>query len=212
MYIKKDQWEIIMARQLILKNYIDDIIELIEQGTSEKNISQILGFSHNNLTRWKERGRKALKKPKDDLDNNDELCIELFQAVIQSRKVLTNGYMMKIKEDPSWQSAAWWLERNYPKAFARRVEFDPEELEKWLNRNFSESVVNLILSLMENGDEDFTKVQEYLEQHLSELYGSPDGSTGASALEGPVEAIPSRESTMAPEQKHAELATEGTDN
>ena len=201
-----------MTKPLILKQHIDDIIDLFEQGASEKNISQILQFSHNNLTRWKNRGRDALKKKKKDRDENDELCIELFQSMIQSRKVLSKDYMMKIKEDPSWQSAAWWLERNYPKAFARRVEFDPEELEKWLNRNFSESVVNLILSLMENGDEDFTKVQEYLEQHLSELYGTPDDSTGASALEGPVEAVPSRESTMAPEQKYAELATEGTDN
>ena len=54
-----------------------------------------------------------------------------------------------------------------PKAFGKRIQFDPEQVEKWLNANYPSKTVDLILTILENADEDFSQVQGNLEEQLS---------------------------------------------
>jgi hypothetical protein len=59
---------------------------------------------------------------------NDERKPEFSEAVkkaeFQGNDKLRDLSVRKIVEDKSWQSGAWWLERNFPKEFANKTGID----------------------------------------------------------------------------------------
>ena len=55
---------------------------------------------------------------------NDERKVEFLEAIKKAegdgKDFIKDVCKTRIIDDPSWQSAAWWLERNYPEEFGRR--------------------------------------------------------------------------------------------
>jgi hypothetical protein len=89
------------------KEHIDIIIECLEKGYGRVESCKAAGISYKTFTRWMKKSQfcQIIKKSESiGRDVNKEQC---------KRRILT---------DASWQSAAWWLERNYPDEFRNRAD------------------------------------------------------------------------------------------
>ena len=88
------------------KHHIEKIVESLRNGDGRVRACKIANISYETFMRWinsQNEFYEAIKKAEDV--GNDKL------KDIHKRKIL---------EDKSWQSGAWWLERNYPDEFRNR--------------------------------------------------------------------------------------------
>lgn len=82
------------------------MLSALQSGEGRMNACKIAGIEHTTLLRWEEK----------DADFADQVK----KAEIQGNTKIKDIVKRRIIEDKSWQSAAWWLERNYPDEFAQR--------------------------------------------------------------------------------------------
>jgi len=100
--------------------------ELIEQcriailnHSSASVTCELTGISRDTFYRWLKEGEVS----------NGGLKRDFFDAVTRARGMSKAVLTQRIANDPSWQAAAWLLERLYPKEYGRRkviVYVDPE--------------------------------------------------------------------------------------
>lgn len=92
------------------KEVVDRIIETLQNGDGRVAACENAGISYETFTVW------MREKPEfsESVKKAEETGMDRIMDV-QIRKILSND---------SWQSAAWWLERNYPERFGKRDSHD----------------------------------------------------------------------------------------
>jgi len=81
----------------------------IGKGMSYADACTLSGISYSTFKKWQQKAEAGVK---EYLFFLDELKKAKAMGKLQNIK--------KIREDSSWQSAAWLLERQYPEEFGRR--------------------------------------------------------------------------------------------
>ena len=89
--------------------FVKDAARLAEGGLRNVDICKALGIHESTLYAW-------LKDEKNPLAR--ELSEELEKARAK-RKAFMIQTITKAAREGTWQAAAWWLERCYPKEFAK---------------------------------------------------------------------------------------------
>ena len=94
------------------KPHIDALINALMDGNGRVRSCKMANIDHQTLLNWE----------RDDSEFSDRIK----EAEIQGNVKLKDLQKRKILEDKSWQSGAWWLERNYPEEFRNRQEVKHE--------------------------------------------------------------------------------------
>lgn len=89
--------------------FVKDATRLAEGGLKNVDICKALGIHESTLYAWLQAPRKPLE---------EELYEELEKARAK-RKAFMIQTITKAAREGTWQAAAWWLERCYPKEFAK---------------------------------------------------------------------------------------------
>ena len=101
------------------EHHISKIVTELENGGGRVRACKIANISYETFSDWyknKSEFSELIKKAEDT--GNDRI------KDLQKRKII---------EDKSWQSGAWWLERNYPDEFAKRA---PKEKDEKTNHEY----------------------------------------------------------------------------
>jgi transposase len=92
------------------KEVVDRIIETLERGDGRVAACENAGVSYQTFLRW--------------IDEKSEFCELIKKAEENGLDRIKDVQIQKILSNDSWQSAAWWLERNYPERFGKRDSHD----------------------------------------------------------------------------------------
>ena len=166
----------------------DDILngieELASKGLTHKAIIDILELNLDTFYKWKRKGLKALNKDPKDRSDNEHKYVQMCQSLKKGQTKCLKASLDKIQDDPSWRSAAWFLERVYPKHFAQRTEFDPEGLDKWLRSKFSQETIDVIYTAMENDHENRSEIQSDIDESGRSASELPEANRGSDVEDG----------------------------
>jgi len=91
------------------------IVDAMRAGNYAETAACLAGISVATLRNWLRDGRRNL---------SPELA-EFARSVAQARAIAEVRDLEKIGRDPSWQAAAWRLERRHPKRWGRR-KYEPK--------------------------------------------------------------------------------------
>jgi hypothetical protein len=91
------------------------IVDAMHAGNYLETAAALAGISVATLRNWLRVGRRG---------ESPELA-DFAQAVTQARAIAEVRDLDRIGRDPSWQSAAWRLERRHPKRWGRR-KYEPK--------------------------------------------------------------------------------------
>ena len=125
------------------------IIDLASLGYKKKDIAEIVGVDPTTMNKWKNIGKRSLEKDPKTHTEHERRCVIVNQGIQQGEVPVLIEAHRKIVDSDSWSAAAWLLERRLPKLYAKRIQFDPDELDKYLRLNFSENTVDQIYAAME---------------------------------------------------------------
>lgn len=92
------------------KDHIDKILRSLEEGEGRVNAVMAGGINYATFMRWMRKYSNFAKDIKSAEDTGNDKLEDICK-----RRVLN---------DPSWQSAAWWLERNLPEKYRNRAEMN----------------------------------------------------------------------------------------
>ena len=56
----------------------------------------------------------------EDLTDSQVNLLEFLESVKKARATAESGHLAQVRDDPSWQSSAWWLERSFPDRWGRK--------------------------------------------------------------------------------------------
>ena len=90
------------------KEHIDIIIASLNEGDGRVRACQKANISYQCFLDW--------------MENKIEFSESVKKAEINGNDKIKDICKRRIIEDKSWQSAAWWLERNYKTEFASRTD------------------------------------------------------------------------------------------
>lgn len=94
------------------KETVDIFIECLDNGSGRVNAAKAANISYQCFLNWM---KDETKSDFQELVKNSEYC---------GKDQNKENCKQKILKDPSWQSAAWWLERNHPEEFGKRQEIN----------------------------------------------------------------------------------------
>lgn len=97
-------------RSKLTPEFIKDATRLAEGGLKNVDICKALGIHESTLYDWLQHPERS--------PLHAELTEELEKARAK-RKAFMIQTITKAAREGTWQAAAWWLERCYPKEFAR---------------------------------------------------------------------------------------------
>ncbi len=89
--------------------HIDPLLKALEDGEGRVRACKMINIAYQTFLRWLEDSEFCERIKKAEADGNDRI------KDLQKRKII---------EDKSWQSGAWWLERNYPEEFKLRQDLN----------------------------------------------------------------------------------------
>lgn len=87
------------------------IIEAMRCGNFLESAAALAGVSVSSVRNWIRAGRRG----------QSPALAEFARAVAKARAEAEIADLNHIREDPSWQAAAWRLERRHPKRWGRRT-------------------------------------------------------------------------------------------
>lgn len=150
-----------MARPTKLnKSMLKKIEENVAVGLPEKYIADLLKVNWATWYEWKRKAKIALKKKEEDLTDNEKIYIEFHDHLMSGYAARVKKNLIRVVEDPSPKMSLEWLERFDPKTFGKKVEFDPEDLDKWLRSRFTAETIDIIYTAMENDNETRSTTSE----------------------------------------------------
>jgi hypothetical protein len=88
--------------------HIDPLIKSLEDGEGRVRACKIANIDYQTLLNW--------------IDDKVEFLELVKKAEAKGNDRIKDLQKRKIIEDKSWQSGAWWLERNFPDEFKNRSE------------------------------------------------------------------------------------------
>jgi len=92
------------------KHHIDKIITALEDGQGRVRAVASAGITYQTLLNWMRDDLEFLEAVKKAEDTGNDKIKDICKR--------------RIIEDKSWQSGAWWLERNYPDQYRERKNID----------------------------------------------------------------------------------------
>jgi len=109
--------------------HIDPFLQALKDGQGRVRACKIANIDYQTFLNWCESNIEFLESVKKaEADGNDKI------KDMQKRKII---------EDPSWQSGAWWLERNFPDEFRERRDVNLGTTKKTIDELFpSEEELN----------------------------------------------------------------------
>ena len=106
-----------MGRSKLTDNSQQVIVDAILLGMYQEQAALLAGIHRGTFYRWMERGQTGL--PEDEPYRDFRDAVEKARAEAEARKLKA----IHIAADTgTWQAAAWWLERSFPKRWGRKVE------------------------------------------------------------------------------------------
>ena len=117
------------ARSLLTIERQQRIVQSILAGNYEETAALAGGISKPTFHRWMARGRDCPAPTVTDdgvTAHTDERYRLFHEAVIEARAQAEERNVMIIQQaaQTTWQAAAWWLERSFPKRYGRRNDTD----------------------------------------------------------------------------------------
>ncbi|MBN2167605.1 MAG: hypothetical protein JW738_00045 [Actinobacteria bacterium] len=103
-------------RPKLTKELQERICQLISAGNYIKTACQASGISEQTYINWKKWGEKR----------SAGIYFEFFEAVkkAEATAIARNIAVIQTASRDSWQAAAWWLERKYPKEWGRKGQLE----------------------------------------------------------------------------------------
>lgn len=105
------------------------IVEALQQGNYIETAARYAGITPAAYYKWMNRGIEERQHRDDghEADPSLDIYVQFVEAVEKARsqaEMRNVGLIQKAAVDGTWQAAAWYLERSYPKRWGRsdRVE------------------------------------------------------------------------------------------
>lgn len=129
-----------MPKPKLTKELAKEFVKLVESGATNADACAYIGVNESTFYRW-------LQNPKTEAERG--LCNDLKKADAR-RKLWHLRKIQQASENGAWQASAWYLERRYPREYAKpevqlRVDMKPEEVQTASN----ESLLGLAKQLEE---------------------------------------------------------------
>lgn len=134
-----------MAKEKLKQEYIQECVKLKRAGVNDKDIAHYIGVRPETFSVW-------MNHPKTELQSN------LSEALKKAESEAKAAALSKIQEagmkKGNWQALAWWLERKFPREFARpEVQLQREMMEK-NTEQLLETFSDVIVKIRETANED----------------------------------------------------------
>jgi hypothetical protein len=102
--------------------HIDPLLKSLADGEGRVRACKIANINYQTFLNWMADNVEFLESVKKaEADGNDRI------KDLQKRKII---------EDKSWQSGAWWLERNFPDEFKNRSDINLGSVHKTIDEIF----------------------------------------------------------------------------
>lgn len=117
-----------MPKPKLTKELEQEIIQLAASGATNADICDYIGVNESTFYRW-------LKNPKTEAEH--KLCNDIKKAYTK-RKLWHLRKIQQASENGAWQASAWYLERRYPREYAKpevqlRVDMKPDQVQSASN-------------------------------------------------------------------------------
>ena len=110
------------------KHHINLIIKSLQNGDGRVNACKKANIHYSTFLDW--------------IENKPEFSEAIKKAEMTGNDKIKDICKRKIIEDKSWQSGAWWLERNFPDEYKERKNVDGELKQE----------INIIVDSKKTGD------------------------------------------------------------
>lgn len=129
-----------MPKPKLTKELAKEFVKLVEAGATNADACAYIGVDESTFYRW-------LKNPKTEPER--QLCNDI-KAAETKRKLWHLRKIQQASDNGAWQASAWYLERRYPREYAKpevqlRVDMKPEDVQTASN----ESLLGLAKQLEE---------------------------------------------------------------
>lgn len=108
---------------LLSKERIDKLYQELSRGVPIRHACTIAGISKETYYHWRKKA-KELPEDEESWDSHQILLAYFKEKSEEGLALAVASRVEKIRIDPSWQSAAWWLERMDNENFGRRQTID----------------------------------------------------------------------------------------
>ena len=90
--------------------HIEPLLKALKEGQGRVRACKVVDIHYSTFLDW--------------MQNKAEFSEAVKKAEAVGEDKIADICRRRIIEDPSWQSAAWWLERNFPERYANRERQD----------------------------------------------------------------------------------------
>lgn len=114
-----------MGRRPILNTEIQTrIVEALSGGNYLDTAAHYAGIAPSTLYNWLDRGRRELSRQQNDHEprEDEQIYVDFLESVEKARsraEVQSVALIRKAAMEGTWQAAAWFLERSYPRKWGR---------------------------------------------------------------------------------------------
>lgn len=113
-----------MAKTKLTTERQAQIVEALRNGNYIETAARYAGITPQAFWKWMKRGTEERQAIEDGADPNpdEEIYVDFVDAVEKARgqsEMRNVGLIQKAAVDGTWQAAAWFLERSYPKRWGR---------------------------------------------------------------------------------------------
>ena len=105
----------------LTKETFDIIIDRLNRGNYLVTAAAEAGITNATLHAWIRKGREFSQLNRELDPIKEQPFSDFFIATEKARAVAEVKAVDKIRQDPSWQSSAWYLERSAPQRWGRVV-------------------------------------------------------------------------------------------
>lgn len=105
---------------------IEALLNYLRLGNYINQACAMVGLAESTFHYWRKEAEKIEKNletgeiAETDLLDSDVRLLEFLESVKKARATAESYHLGKVREDPSWQSSAWWLERSFPDRWGRK--------------------------------------------------------------------------------------------
>jgi transposase len=101
------------------------IVEALRAGNYQESAAAYVGISHTTFHNWLNRGREEARRITDGEKANpkEAAYLEFLDAVEKARgeaEVRNVMHIQRAAQEGTWQAAAWFLERSFPRRWGRK--------------------------------------------------------------------------------------------
>jgi transposase-like protein len=105
---------------------IEAFLNYLRLGHYINQACAMVGLAESTFYYWRKEAEEieeAVDKGEvyeEDLSDSESNLLEFLVSVKKARASAEAHHLAKVREDPSWQSSAWWLERSFPDRWGRK--------------------------------------------------------------------------------------------